>query len=436
MKSSLLILLILSNLILGRSLEELGYPERFIESAKSNNLIGEEEFHYDSFTTSLGEVYFILTIEESRSEPTVWKTRITNSPQIDWFSIGFENSQRFNFGVSELQLSEDLNCPKLTLKTTTNEIFTTNCQVNSIFGGGQNLVVNQLPPNAPTVWDTILWDEPEVLVSYNISGGSFAGGPAKLAVGDSGYVHFFSSVDDGFLRYHRSTDYGKTFEPTVVLDDTMGSILEVVATGDYVYAYVINQFFQANPQMRLYASSDNGANFVLAQLIDYEAKSGFAAYLNNAFDYQEYGSTDSVMQSKSFDIGQSFSPYTVVTDTVYGEIQPPSIAIGNNSIVYARTGNDTTLTGANVYRSFDLGENWLPFAEDLEPLADLQTPDVFAIGNTFHLCAVPNTCYYFRSEDSGQSFNYEVNLCEPNVNCSAEQFQQITAHDSTVFVNF
>ncbi|MCC7431841.1 T9SS type A sorting domain-containing protein [bacterium] len=305
-----------------------------------------------------------------------------------------------------------------------------NSKTESIKNKKQNQVA-LLPPYAPENWDTILWEQPQILLTNNVSGGATMHG--KVAVDDSGNVHVVSKKEDDILRYHKSTDYGTTFEPAVVIDSMTGLVNKITATENYIYVYTYSSIFSPDLSQRLYASTNKGVSWNPKTLIPYSGgHSTFEAKNDTVYAYLE--SVPTIVQGKSYDAGATFST-TGSIGSIYSSLQIPDVAVGQNSIIYGRTGNESQLSGSFVYRSFDLGNSWFS-SLDITPFnTDTQAPDIFFSNNTFNIIQDYGNSFYTKSENGGNSFYPHLSLCISNAgNCVAEVRQQITSYKNNVFV--
>ncbi|KAA3604455.1 MAG: T9SS C-terminal target domain-containing protein [Calditrichaeota bacterium] len=259
----------------------------------------------------------------------------------------------------------------------------------------------------------------------------------RIEVDDSGFVHIAAVQEDRLLRYFRSTDYGVSFEPEVVFPDTIGGSREIVVTENNVYLYTINPTIgYPNPQVNLFVSQDKGTTWNLPTKFPFGAHPGVTARGDTVYDYQESGAGGSIYQARSYDSGATFQPYETVADTIYASIQTPKIAIGGNSILLCRVGDDVSLSDNFAYRSFDLGNTWLPPFNITPPNIDSQFPDVYFHSGKFHFSEGYGFAVYNRSDDYGNSFTPHWLLCLPTDNCAVDEQQQLTAHESNVFTTF
>ncbi|KAA3604452.1 MAG: T9SS C-terminal target domain-containing protein, partial [Calditrichaeota bacterium] len=188
--------------------------------------------------------------------------------------------------------------------------------------------------------------------------------------------------------------------------------------------------------INLFVSPDKGVTWNSPTKYPYASHFGFTARSDTAYDYQESGAGGSIYQARSYDSGATFQPYETIADTIYASIQTPKIAIGGNSILLCRVGDDVSLSDNFAYRSFDLGNTWLPPFNITPPNIDSQFPDVYFHSGKFHFSEGFGFAVYNRSDDFGNSFTPHWLLCLPTDNCAVDEQQQITAHENNVFVTF
>lgn len=411
---------------------------------------------YDSETTN--ETHQLLGLKDQRTgEPTLFRRIVTPSPQLEWSSLKLDGVNNFTVEVKGLFVNER-NSEEIsvwveegiyfsndggntflflrdeTLKNESNFIKRVKELENSpqLFSDKYTNKINNLPPMAPTVWDTILWDSAQVLLTNNISSGAFMHG--RVTADDSGYVHVVTLSEDQLLRYFRSTDFGETFETAVVLNDTIGGTREIHNTGDYVYIYAIESIDHPNPLMQLFVSPDKGLTWNSYEY-PFAAQSAFMAVLDSAYDYQEWGAGGPILQAKSFDAGNTFSSYVPIADTIYSAFQPPQIAIGNNTILYIRHGNDWTANAVFVYRSTDLGNSWENPIQ-VSPTNSSELPDISYHSNLFQITQGSTFIIYNRSEDFGDTYTNHFTLCQLDSGCVAEVRQQVSANGNNVFAGW
>ncbi|KAA3596594.1 MAG: T9SS C-terminal target domain-containing protein [Calditrichaeota bacterium] len=401
------------------------------------------------------ETFFLLGLKENvKNHPTLYKSLKNDLSFLNWESLDFYEP------VEALRVSERdskiffIFTPKGEIYSTTNNGYSfEKANSESVFSKSefeklteeiepslqsQNLNFNfekYTPPSiTQTVWDTILWDTVQTLETNNVTSGAFAHGVVEA--GDSGLVHVAVVKEDNLLRYFRSTDYGASFEPVVVLDDSIGGVLEVVATGDYLYifgGYSIT--LVSNPVPYLLSSNDKGLTW--NQIYDFPfigTQWGFGARNDTAYHYFESGAGGSVWQSKSFDGGLTFSPYVAVVDTIYASLQYPKVAIGENTIIYARMGNDLNTSNAYANVSSDLGDSWnqhISFAP--APISNSQSPNISYSDSIFHTVQRIGGVFYRRTEDFGNSFSPYQGICLSADFCSATIGTQISSHGSNIF---
>ncbi len=430
-------------------------PKNLLELQKDS----EDYVFVETTDSESGERLVYLGLQEG--ETTLFKTVLSPTPFLEWTALQKDGYKNFDLPVSELFV-EERGSKKLYVLDTEGEIWFSSTggvtfiktglefskeksfeeQVLEFEASGNyfNFLVssknytnqiNDLPPMAQTVWDTILWDEPEILLTNVVTGsGTFMHG--RVAADDSGYVHVLSVMEDGILRYHRSTDYGESFENAVIFADTMATALKIIATGDYVYAYGVHSIFASNAKTHIFVSSDKGVSWNPPVLIDFGEHIEFTARNDTLYNYIEL-SPNGVYESRSTDGGVTFSPYNLIGGPISGSIQFPSVTIGGNSIVYTRTGSSTSLIKVNAFRSFDLGNSWQPELM-LTPTGVLgdNTHISYHI-NSFHSTEGSSYVIYTRSEDGGNTFLPHQMLCNPIQSCSAEPHQRNSSYGDGVF---
>ncbi|KAA3606850.1 MAG: T9SS C-terminal target domain-containing protein [Calditrichaeota bacterium] len=402
----------------------------------------------------------IYGFKETLGEPTLFQATIGHNPLIEWETLSKNDAHFFDLPVEEILLSErfentiyvlskegiffsrdggnffqksEMPKPKsvLEFQESVKEIensleflnFDSNKYTNQIY---------DLPPDAPTVWDTILWDTTQVLLTNNVlPGGAYMHG--RVAVGDSGLVHVITVKEDDLLRYFRSTDYGVTFELEVVLEDTIPGVYRIISTGDFVYVYAIESIFHPNPKLQLLVSPDKGANWNPVIEYSFATHSNISAIEDTVYDYQESPSQGGGFQAISYNSGQSFSPYSLIGGPFLASIQRPTISIGGNSILYFRTGSDSTVTSIYAYRSFNKGNNWLP-QHLVTPIdIDTQFPHSWYDEGAFHLVQNGGGVVYNRSDDFGNTFTSHITLCSGIPDCHADVGQRVSSKGNNVF---
>ncbi|KAA3598889.1 MAG: T9SS C-terminal target domain-containing protein [Calditrichaeota bacterium] len=430
-----------------------GLPRNYFELEEAKK---DKENPIIEYKTKSSEVFIILGLKKSvNGSATLYRSVKSFSPLVEWTALNLSQNTNFDFPVEEILISRNNN---IFVKTSEGIFYSPNngmsfglsslselsqekidyFEVSSDFEtpfptlpSKYSNKINDLPPYEPTVWDTILWDTTQVFKTFNVTG--FAGMHGKVAVDDSGTVHLFTLGEDKRLSYFRSDDYGTTFAPELVISDTMGGIYEVFTSGSYVHAYTITTSQSNPPEIRIYVSDDRGLTWNPKVPITYAVQSGFIARGDTLYDYQETGAGGNVYQSISYDEGMSFSPYDSIAGPLFSTIQRPSVAIGGNSIVYARTGNSTALGETAAYRSFDLGNSWTG-EYDINPTGNnTDWPEVFFHTNTFHLTQGFTYIAYIKSENYGTSFTPNVTLCMMDSSCTAEIKQQLASHGNNVF---
>ncbi|KAA3598890.1 MAG: T9SS C-terminal target domain-containing protein [Calditrichaeota bacterium] len=433
-----------------------GLPKNYFELEEAKK---DKENPIVEYKTKSSEVFIILGLKESvNGSSTLYRSVKSFSPQVEWTALNLSQNTNFDFPVEEILISRNNN---IFVKTSEGIFYSPNngmsfglsslselsqekidyFEVSSDFEtpfptlpSKYSNKINDLPPYEPTVWDTILWDTTQVFKTFNVTG--FAGMHGKVAVDDSGNVHLFTLGEDKRLSYYRSDDFGTTFAPELVISDTMGAIYEVSTSENYVYAYTITTSQSSPPEIRIYVSDDRGLTWNPKVPITYAVQSGFIARGDTLYDYQETGAGGNVYQSISYDEGMSFSPYDSIAGPLFSTIQRPSVAIGGNSIVYARTGNSTVLGETAAYRSFDLGNSWTD-EYDVNPTGNNSDwPEIFFHTNTFHLSQGFTYVAYSKSENYGATFIPNITLCKIDSFCTAEIKQQLATHGSNVFPVF
>ncbi|KAA3606379.1 MAG: T9SS C-terminal target domain-containing protein [Calditrichaeota bacterium] len=414
---------------------------------------------YDSETTN--ETNQLLGLKsvsaplngQNNSQTTLYKRAIDKDPQLYWSALKLDGNRNFDTKVKGLFVNER-NSEEISVWVEEGIYFSDNGGNTFSFLEDETLrsendftkkakelensspkytnQINDLPPMAPTIWDTILWDSSQVLLTNNIPSGAFMHG--RVTADDSGYVHVVTLSEDQLLRYFRSTDFGETFEPFVVLDDTIGGTREIHNTGDYVYIYAIESTDHPNPLMQLYVSPDKGLTWNFYEY-PFAAQSAFMAVLDSAYDFQEWGAGGPILQAKSFDAGNTFSSYVPIADTIYSAYQPPQVAVGNNTILYVRHGNDWTANAVFVYRSTNLGNSWEPPLQ-ISPSNGEQLPDISYHSNLFQITQGVGNLIYNRSEDFGATYTNHFTLCSYDSGCVATTRQQVSAYNNNVFAGW
>ncbi|KAA3598023.1 MAG: T9SS C-terminal target domain-containing protein [Calditrichaeota bacterium] len=412
-----------------------------LEEAKTKSEYFVKEYQSGNITYCL----LGLKSKSERDESTLYRTPIGDSFELNWTVLPFNEPvddvlvegnnlliksknkvfQSGNGGMgfresslafSESSLSVLENQPLNLKKKTTNQI---SC----------------LPTIAPSVWDTLLMDTSQVFLTSNIPQGGLAFMHGRVAVGDSGFVHVASVREDRLLKYHRSTDYGATFETAVVLEDTIGKVYSIQATGDNVYVYAVSSASWAPVyKYYLFSSSDRGATWNPPIEQPFTTRENIISRSDTVYHFVETGAGGSLYEAESFDMGESFSLYQEI-DTLWAAIQDPSIATAGNSIIYFRTGNGGQTSGTFVYRSFDLGNTWFP-PMDLSyncSFWNYQNPSIRFDGSTFHTTQGFGYSLHTKSVDYGNTFNPYTTLCIVDSNCAVSEQQKLASFDGNVF---
>ncbi|KAA3605835.1 MAG: T9SS C-terminal target domain-containing protein [Calditrichaeota bacterium] len=455
MRVCLIFILFLSFIIevFGKNIPPQTYKELEKELRNSENVL----IKFNDLKENQTKV--IYGFKETQGEPTLFQATIGHNPLLEWEILSKNNSRFFDIPVEEILLSERFE----------NTIYVLS-EEGIFFGrdGGSNFIkseipksksllefqksvkeiensleflnfdsdkytnqINDLPPDAPTVWDTILWDTTQVLLADNVNGGAIMHG--RVAVDDSGFVHVIALKKDSLLRYYRSTNYGVSFEPEIVLEDTIGGARKVITSGNFVYIYAIESIFHPNPKLQLFVSPDKGANWNPVIEYSFATHSNIIAIEDTVYDYQESPSQGGGFQAISYNSGQNFSPYSLIGGPFLTSIQRPAISIGGSSILYFRTGSDSTITSIYVYRSFNKGNNWLPQHLVTPINFDTQFPHSWYDDGAFHLVQNSNAIVYNRSDDFGNTFTSYVNLCDGSTTCHSDVGQRITSKSDNVF---
>ncbi|KAA3597432.1 MAG: T9SS C-terminal target domain-containing protein [Calditrichaeota bacterium] len=449
---TIILTLFFSSLVFG------GIPrthEELLEAKKSS-----ENIFYEFQSSKSHTKYLYLGIKESSGEATLFKSRVDENPLLEWEILLKDEVSPFDLPVKDIFVNED-NSNEIFVWTeegifvsetkgsrfekdtrmenpkTKEEFLESVAQVkNNSFTPPTKYTnqVNDLPPIAILYWDTIFWDSTQVLLNNIVSPPStFSFMHGRVAVGDSGLVHLATVREDNLLRYYRSTDYGETFEPEVVLLDSIGGAYEIFATGDYVYIYSVNSIIAIDEQIRLFVSSDKGQNWSLTSY-PFSTHSGFVAEVDTAYEYQETGAGGSIWQARSYDGGNNFSPYSMITDTVYATLQRPTVAVGDSSLIYMRTGGKVSTTGTYVYRSTDFGNTWeLPVNINPPDVQSVSSPELVYNSGNYHSIR-GGVALYARSLNEGATFENPYVLCHPNQLCYADYGLQISAYEENVFV--
>ncbi|KAA3598051.1 MAG: T9SS C-terminal target domain-containing protein [Calditrichaeota bacterium] len=430
-----------------------GLPRNYFELEEAKK---DKENPIIEYKTKSSEVFIILGLKESvNGSSTLYRSVKSFSPQVEWTALNLSQNTNFDFPVEEILISRNNN---IFVKTSEGIFYSpnngmsfglsslselsqqniNNFEVSSEFEtpfptlpSKYSNKINDLPPYEPTVWDTILWDTTQSFFTFEVTG--FAWMHGKVAVDDSGTVHLAAVGQDKSFRYYRSDDYGVNFNLTV-MDTLIGGIYEIMTTENYVYIYTIVTLDNPSQVIKLYSSSDRGLTWNPPTSFPYFTQSGFTARRDTVFDYQETGgSSGNILQARSFDGGLTFTPYTTIADSLFGAIQTPSPAVGGNSIVYTRAGNTVTLSKTSAYRSFNLGDSFLPEYDINTANDDLQWPEIYFHNGTFHLSQGFTAIVYNKSEDYGNNFIPHVTLCQTNLFCTSEIKQQISTYNDYVF---
>lgn len=410
----------------------------------------ESQNHSDNFIKeyrngSITYCLFGLKSKTERDKSTLYRTAIDDSYQLNWTALSFEepvedvlvegNNLLIKSGNSVFESGNGgMGFRESSLAFTESSLSILENQPSSLKKKTGNQI-SCLPQIAPAIWDTLLMDSSQVFLTSNIPQGGLAFMHGRVAVGDSGFVHVASVREDRLLKYHRSSDYGATFETAVVLEDTIGRALSIQATGDNVYIYAESSASWAPvPKYYLITSSDKGAtwNPIIEQ--PFTTRENIIARSDTVYHFVETGAGGSLYEAESFDMGESFSPYQEI-DSLWAAIQTPSISTAGNSIIYLRTGNGIQTDNVYAYRSFDLGNTWLP-PMDLSyncSFWNYQNPSIRFDGSTFHTTQGFGYSLHTKSLDYGNIFNPYTTLCIVDSNCAVSEQQKLASFDGNVF---
>ncbi|KAA3606380.1 MAG: T9SS C-terminal target domain-containing protein [Calditrichaeota bacterium] len=409
-----------------------------------------------------GQDYFILLglKEPKRNEPTLFRTRLTDSPQLEWevldldipvLELTADSEGIFILTDEGLFFSSDEGrsfFKSVTFEPKDNfsdfvKVLKDSPEFLNPYSSSQKYLnqINDLPPYVPLVNDTILWDTAQVLLQTILPSGSLFFMHGRVTTGDSGLIHIIAVQEDEHLKYLRSDDYGESFTSPVILADTVAGIRKVIATEDNVYGYAINSTSSSDPKQILVVSNDKGLSWNPSITFPFGTQSNFTARNDTVYDYQEGGASGTIWQAKSFDTGNTFGSYAPITDSIYASIQRPQMSIGGNTIAYIRTGNDTLFSGSYLYRSFDLGDNWLPPLGILNPqgINSSSRSNLYFHDDKFHFIKGQGFLVYTRSNNYGNTFIPMLSLCtslNPNSICAGGGEINIVSNKNNVCATF
>ena len=236
------------------------------------------------------------------------------------------------------------------------------------------------------IWDDVSNGKSSVMFTQSNDSGISFGKTIKLAddagianqrkiVSSENNVYVAWDADIGnnhgiFLK--KSTDYGNTFEPTIMLSDKnmlCNSVTGLQATGPYVYVFFncYSSLFQEG-SIVFRASHDNATSFgkpivisqgkgIYSNIFLSTAAMGKNIYVVSEADYN-ISNSDDLLYRKSTDAGDTFSQAVILSNNKNSHVTPQVVLNKNYVYVIWRDYYDNSFKDLEFVKSNDYGKTF------------------------------------------------------------------------------